>query len=67
MKKITEEKTLEVFQRMVSLHENGSLGDGLQRGDIFKLLDKKRKDKRKLEKHGCVGFIAVVPVEKKCT
>ena len=67
VKKITEEKTLEVFQRMVSLHENGSLGDGLQRGDIFKLLDKKRKDKRKLEKHGCVGFIAVVPVEKKCT
>ena len=38
VKKITEEKTLEVFQRMVSLHENGSLGGGLQTNDFSKLL-----------------------------
>jgi hypothetical protein len=38
---------LEVFQRVVGLHENGSLGGGLQRGDFSKLLDKKRKGQKK--------------------
>ena len=37
--KNAEEKTLEVSQRVVGLHENGSLGGGLQRGDFSKLLD----------------------------
>jgi hypothetical protein len=37
--KNAEEKTLEVSQRVVVLHENGSLGGGLQRGDFSKLLD----------------------------
>jgi hypothetical protein len=30
-------------------------------------LIRKGRDKRKSRKHVCVGFIAVVPVEKKCT
>ena len=32
------EKTLEVFQRVVGLHENDSLGGGLQTNDFSKLL-----------------------------
>jgi hypothetical protein len=48
--KNAEKKTLEVSQRVVGLHENGSLGGGLQRGDFSKLLDKKRKGKRKSRK-----------------
>ena len=35
--KNAEEKTLEVSQRVVGLHENGSLGGGLQRDDFSKL------------------------------